>query len=243
MTSAPLVPAPVTVRVPAKVNLELLVGPRRPDGYHALSTVFQAVSLYDDVTVAAAEDWGVTVSGPLAAGVPEDGDNLAMRAARLVEAHFDIDPVHIAIRKGIPVAGGMAGGSADAAATLVALDHLWDLDLDREELEDLASELGSDVPFLIAGGTAMGSGRGELLAPVLARGTYHWVFALAEGGLSTPAMRSQTRPPPRMRPVVARSSMMRAWLATSAVPNARTRVRGESSPPSGAADQVRRSRS
>jgi 4-diphosphocytidyl-2-C-methyl-D-erythritol kinase len=153
-----------------------------------------AVSLYDDVTVAAAEDWGVTVSGPLAAGVPEDGDNLAMRAARLVEAHFDIDPVHIAIRKGIPVAGGMAGGSADAAATLVALDHLWDLDLDREELEDLASELGSDVPFLIAGGTAMGSGRGELLAPVLARGTYHWVFALAEGGLSTPSRLRRVRP-------------------------------------------------
>lgn len=188
MTSAPLVPAPVTVRVPAKVNLELLVGPRGADGYHALSTVFQAVSLYDDVTVAVARDWGVSVSGPLADGVPEDGDNLAMRAARLVETHFDIEPVHIAIRKGIPVAGGMAGGSADAAATLVALDHLWDLDLDREELEELGSELGSDVPFLIAGGTAMGSGRGELLAPVLARGTYHWVFALAEGGLPTPAV-------------------------------------------------------
>lgn len=188
MTSAPLVPAPVTVRVPAKVNLELLVGPRRPDGYHALSTVFQAVSLYDDVTVAVAPQWGVSVTGPLADGVPEDGDNLAMRAARLVETHFDVEPVHIAIRKGIPVAGGMAGGSADAAATLVALDHLWDLDLDREELEELGSELGSDVPFLIAGGTAMGSGRGELLAPVLARGTYHWVFALAEGGLSTPAV-------------------------------------------------------
>ena len=188
MTSAPLVPAPVTVRVPAKVNLELLVGPRRPDGYHALSTVYQAVSLYDDVTVAVAPEWGVSVSGPLADGVPEDGDNLAMRAARLVESHFDVEPVHIAIRKGIPVAGGMAGGSADAAATLVALDHLWDLDLDREELEELGSELGSDVPFLIAGGTAMGSGRGELLAPVLARGTYHWVFALAEGGLPTPAV-------------------------------------------------------
>ena len=188
MTSAPLVPAPVTVRVPAKVNLELLVGPRRPDGYHALSTVYQAVSLYDDVTVAVASEWGVSVSGPLADGVPEDGDNLAMRAARLVESHFDVEPVHIAIRKGIPVAGGMAGGSADAAATLVALDHLWDLDLDREELEELGSELGSDVPFLIAGGTAMGSGRGELLAPVLARGTYHWVFALAEGGLPTPAV-------------------------------------------------------
>jgi len=186
MTAAPVVPGPVTVRVPAKVNLELLVGPPREDGYHALSTVFHAVSLYDDVTVAVAEEWGVTVAGPLARGVPTDGDNIALRAARLVESRFEVDPVHVSIRKGIPVSGGMAGGSADAAATLVALDHLWDLGLDREELEELGAELGSDVPFLVAGGTAVGSGRGELLAPVLARGTYHWVFALAEGGLSTP---------------------------------------------------------
>src|SRR6478752_9012548 len=186
MTAAPLVPGLVTVRVPAKVNLELLVGPRRDDGYHGLSTVFHAVSLYDDVTVAVADDWGVSVSGPLAAGVPEDGDNLALRAARLVGGRFDVEPVHISIRKGIPVSGGMAGGSADAAATLVALDHLWALDLDREEIEELGAEVGSDVPFLVAGGTAMGSGRGEMLAPVLARGTYHWVFALSEGGLSTP---------------------------------------------------------
>lgn len=188
MTAAPIVPGPVTVRVPAKVNLELLVGPRRADGYHGLSTVFHAVSLYDDITVSVADDWGVTVSGPLAAGVPEGGDNLAMRAARMVQARFDVEPVHISIRKGIPVSGGMAGGSADAAATLVALDHLWGLDLDREEVEELGADLGSDVPFLVAGGTAMGSGRGEMLAPVLARGTYHWVFALAEGGLSTPAV-------------------------------------------------------
>ncbi len=188
MTAAPIVPGPVTVRVPAKVNLELLVGPRRADGYHGLSTVFHAVSLYDDITVSIADDWGVSVSGPLAAGVPEDGDNLAMRAARLVQARFDVEPVHISINKGIPVSGGMAGGSADAAATLVALDHLWGLDLDREEVEELGADLGSDVPFLVSGGTAMGSGRGEMLAPVLARGTYHWVFALAEGGLSTPAV-------------------------------------------------------
>ena len=188
MTAASHVPGPVTVRVPAKVNLELLVGPRRADGYHALATVFHAVSLYDDVTVAVADEWGVNVSGPLAQGVPEDGDNLAMRAARLLEGRFQGDPVHISIRKGIPVSGGMAGGSADAAATLVALDHLWELDLDREEIEELAAELGSDVPFLVSGGTAMGSGRGELLAPVLARGSYHWVFALADGGLSTPAV-------------------------------------------------------
>jgi 4-diphosphocytidyl-2-C-methyl-D-erythritol kinase len=111
-----------------------------------------------------------------------------MRAARLVESRFDVEPVHISIRKGIPVSGGMAGGSADAAATLVGLDHLWDLDLDREAIEELGAELGSDVPFLVAGGTAMGSGRGELLAPVLARGTYHWVFALSDDGLSTPAV-------------------------------------------------------
>ncbi len=188
MTSAPLVPGPVTVRVPAKVNLELLVGPRRPDGYHSLSSVFQALSLYDDVTVGEADDWGVTVSGSLADGVPTDDDNIALRAARLVAERYDGDPVHVSIRKGIPVAGGMAGGSADAAATLVALDHLWDLGLDREELEAIGAELGSDVPFLVAGGTAMGTGRGELLAPVLARGTYHWVLALAEGGLSTPAV-------------------------------------------------------
>jgi 4-diphosphocytidyl-2-C-methyl-D-erythritol kinase len=188
MTAASLVPGPVTARVPAKVNLELLVGPRRADGYHSLSTVFHAVSLYDDITVSVADEWGGSVSGPLASGVPEDGDNLAMRAARLVQERFDVDPVHISIRKGIPVSGGMAGGSADAAATLVALDHLWGLDLDREEVEELGADLGSDVPFLVAGGTAMGSGRGEMLAPVLARGSYHWVFALAEGGLSTPAV-------------------------------------------------------
>lgn len=188
MTSAPLVPGPVTVRVPAKVNLELVVGPRRDDGYHALATVYQAVSLYDDVTIAAADTWGVSVSGPLAADVPTDGDNIALRAARFLGHRYDREPVHVSIRKGIPVAGGMAGGSADAAATLVGLDHLWDLGLDREELEEVGAELGSDVPFLVAGGTAMGSGRGELLAPVLARGTYHWVLALADGGLSTPAV-------------------------------------------------------
>ena len=186
MTSAPLVPAPVTVRVPAKVNLELLVGPRRDDGYHHLATVFHAVSLYDDVTVSVADAYGVTVSGPLSAGVPLDGENIVIKAARLVEERFDVEPVHVDIRKGIPVAGGMAGGSADAAGTLVALDHLFDLGLDREELEELGAELGSDVPFLVAGGTSVGSGRGELLAPVLARGTYHWVFALGEDGLSTP---------------------------------------------------------
>lgn len=189
MTSAHTERTPVTVRVPAKVNLELLVGPLRHDGFHTLSTVYQAVSLHDDVTVVDDDEWGCTVTGPLAAGVPTDDDNLALRAARLLDAATGAGgPVHVTIRKGIPVAGGMAGGSADAAATLVACDRLWGLGLPKEELERYAAQIGSDIPFLIAGGTAVGSGRGESLAPVLARGTFHWVFALAEGGLSTPTV-------------------------------------------------------
>lgn len=189
MTSAALPPSSVTVRVPAKVNLELLVGAAREDGYHPLSTIFHAVNLFDEVTVSSAPQWGIAVSGPQSFGVPVDGTNLAARAAqRLAEVGGIDEPVHITIRKDIPVAGGMAGGSADAAATLVACDQLWGTGLTRSELEEIAAGLGSDVPFLLGGGTAMGSGRGEVLAPVLARGSYHWVFALSEGGLSTPAV-------------------------------------------------------
>jgi 4-diphosphocytidyl-2-C-methyl-D-erythritol kinase len=186
MTSAVVDADAVTVRVPGKVNLELRVGPPRADGYHSLATVYQAVSLYDEVTVEYADEWGVSILGPTAAGVPADGTNLAVRAARLLSRQSAVDePVHITIRKEIPVAGGMAGGSADAAGALVACDSLWGLGMSREELEKAASELGSDAPFLVAGGTAMGSGRGELLAPVLARGTFHWVLALSPDGLST----------------------------------------------------------
>jgi 4-diphosphocytidyl-2-C-methyl-D-erythritol kinase len=189
MTSAATTPSSVTVRVPAKVNLELLVGAPRPDGYHPLSTVFHAVGLFDELTVTPAPEWGVRVTGQQSLGVPGDGTNLATRAARALAGHAGVDePVHISIHKEIPVAGGMAGGSADAAAALVACDALWGLATTRHELELLAAELGSDVPFLLSGGTAMGSGRGEVLAPVLARGTYHWVFAVSEDGLSTPAV-------------------------------------------------------
>ena len=184
--SAP--PRSVTVRVPAKVNCELRVGPLGADGFHELSTVFMAVGLYDEVTVTRAERWSVTTTGPNAAHVPSGSDNLAMRAARLLARHMRVTraPVAIRIDKNIPVAGGMAGGSADAAGALVACEHLWGLRMDRDELMELAAELGSDVPFCLAGGIAIGSGRGERLAPVLARGTYHWVFALSSQGLSTP---------------------------------------------------------
>ena len=189
MSSAARTAISVTARVPAKVNLELMVGPRRTDGFHHLATVFQAVGLYDDVSVESADDWGVTVTGPYADQVPTDDSNLAIRAARLLAAETGIDvPVHITIDKDIPVAGGMAGGSADAAGALVACDALWGLGSSKAGLEELGAELGSDVPFALFGGTAMGSGRGDRLAPVLGRGHYHWVFALAEVGLSTPSV-------------------------------------------------------
>ena len=177
----------VTARVPAKVNLELMVGPPRPDGFHHLATVFQAVGLHDDVSVEAAEDWGITVNGPYADLVPADDSNLAMRAARLLATEVGIDvPVHITIDKHIPVAEGMAGGSADAAAALLACDALWGVWSSKAALERLAAELGSYVPFALLGGTAIGSGRGDQLAPVLGRGRYTWVFALSDVGLSTP---------------------------------------------------------
>jgi 4-diphosphocytidyl-2-C-methyl-D-erythritol kinase len=189
MTVAPTLPGTVTVRVPAKVNLELRVGPRRADGFHDLATVFHAVSMHDEVSVARWDSWQVVPAGTYADLIPTGEDNLAVRAAKLLAEHCGIDEtLSIRIDKDIPVAGGMAGGSADAAAALLACDHLWGLGLDRDELAELAASLGSDVPFPLTGGNAMGSGRGEQLAPVLARGSFHWVFAISDTGLSTPAV-------------------------------------------------------
>lgn len=180
------------MRVPAKVNLQLSVGPREANGYHNLVSVFQAVSIFDDVTLTKSHPGsGVTISvtGEQTHGVPEDHSNLAVKAAHLIAEKFDFEvDVHIEVKKSIPVAGGMAGGSADAAATLVAMDALYKLDATREELLELGSQLGSDVPFMIAGGTAVGTGRGDQLTAALSRGTYHWVFALSTVGLSTPAV-------------------------------------------------------
>lgn len=182
-------PGRVAVRAPAKVNLALSVGPLRSDGYHELVTVFHAVSLVDEVVAALAppDEVEVEVVGEGADRVPLDGSNLAVRAARLLAEHTGVRAgVALHITKGIPVAGGMAGGSADAAATLVACDALWGTALGREELTGIAERLGADVPFGLVGGTAVGTGRGDRLTPALARGTYDWVFAVAEAGLSTP---------------------------------------------------------
>lgn len=185
----------VTVRVPGKVNLALAVGPLGLDGFHPVATVFHAVSVFDEVDASASSTNGISLQiapvtrsrVPGVESVPTDQRNLAWRAAELLAERAGIDAdVDLAIRKGIPVSGGMAGGSADAAATLVACDALWGLGLSRDELEVLALELGSDVPFLLHGGTALAHGRGEQLTPVLARGHFAWVFAVADGALSTP---------------------------------------------------------
>jgi 4-diphosphocytidyl-2-C-methyl-D-erythritol kinase len=180
----------VTVRVPAKVNLCLSVGPLRPDGYHDLATVFHGVALFDEITASPADTLSLTCEGEGAPDVPLDATNLAWRAAVLLaeRAGRPSAGVRLHIAKGIPVAGGMAGGSADAAGALVACDELWQTGFSREELHALAAELGSDVPFALYGGTAMGTGRGEQITPILARGEFHWVFAFAHDGLSTPAV-------------------------------------------------------
>ncbi|TXS36305.1 4-(cytidine 5'-diphospho)-2-C-methyl-D-erythritol kinase [Streptomyces sp. OR43] len=179
----------VTVRVPAKVNVQLAVGAARPDGFHDLANVFLAVGLYDEVTVTPADALRVTCSGPDAGQVPLDASNLAARAATALAGRYGIAPgVHLHIAKDIPVAGGMAGGSADAAGALLACDALWSTGASREELLEICAELGSDVPFSLVGGAALGVGRGEQLTPVEVGGTFHWVFAVADGGLSTPAV-------------------------------------------------------
>lgn len=176
------------MRAPGKINVYLGVGPRRDDGYHALATVFQAVSLYEDVYASPSDGFSLEVSGRVdVSGVPVDDRNLALRAARLLARTTGVtDGVHLDIRKGVPVAGGMGGGSADAAAALVACDALWGTDLGPRGLHDLAARLGADVPFALHGGTAVGTGRGDELTPALARGRFDWVLVLSEQGLSTP---------------------------------------------------------
>ncbi|MDT5245869.1 MAG: 4-diphosphocytidyl-2-C-methyl-D-erythritol kinase [Mycobacterium sp.] len=182
----------VTVRVPGKVNLYLAVGDRRDDGYHELTTVFHAVSLLDEVTVRTADVLSVELAGEGVESLPVDERNLAWRAAELMAEHVGRAPdVAISIEKSIPVAGGMAGGSADAAAVLVAINTLWELGVPRRDLHALAAQLGSDVPFALHGGTALGTGRGEELATVLARSTFHWALAFADDGMSTAAVYSE----------------------------------------------------
>ena len=178
---------------PAKINLSLRVRALRPDGYHEITTVFHAVSLTDEITVSAAASGAgrrVMTTGERAASVPVGDDNIAARAAVALARHAGLPApdVVIDIAKSIPVAAGMAGGSADAAAALVALRRLWSLDITDADLAGIAAHIGSDVPFSLMGGTARGIGRGEMLTPVLTDGDLHWVVAMSDAELSTPAV-------------------------------------------------------
>ncbi len=178
-----------TVRVPGKINLQLSVGPLAKDGYHELATVFQSVSLYDEVTLKLIDSDEIIVNAEGKTGIPEGKDNLAYQAVDLMRKKFEVkDGIEIKIKKEIPIAGGMAGGSANAGAAIVGFDSLFSLGLSRNEMELIGSQLGADVPFTISGGTAIGTGRGDRITPVLSRGNYFWVLALSSSGLSTPAV-------------------------------------------------------
>jgi 4-diphosphocytidyl-2-C-methyl-D-erythritol kinase len=179
----------LTARAPAKLNLQLSVGPLRADGYHDLATVFHAIDLFDELTVQPAPRLSVRVEGEGARHVPAGNANLAARAAAALRRAAGVtQAAKILIRKRIPVAAGLAGGSADAAAALVACNRLWGAGFGSAELAGIAAGVGSDVPFCLAGGTAVGLGRGERLSPALVSGRYHWVLCVADAGLSTAAV-------------------------------------------------------
>ena len=179
----------VEVQVPAKVNLQLSVGPKESDGFHEVVTVFQAISIFDNLKISRSEQFDITLEGDFINGVPIDQNNLVSKAVEIMAERFEIDKnLSIEINKSIPVAGGMAGGSADAAGTLLGIDQLFGLGLSKEELSEVARKLGSDVPFMLHGGTAVGRGRGDEITPALSRGNYHWVIAVSSNGLATPAV-------------------------------------------------------
>jgi len=180
----------VHARAPGKINVFLKVGSLLDDGYHDVAIAYQAVSLCEDVRAYRADDFSVSVSGTVnLSRVPTDGSNIAIKAARLLAQRTNYrGGVRLEIEKHVPVTGGMGGGSADAAATLLACDALWGTNLSREEMFVLAAELGADVPFALTGGTAIGTGRGDQLSPALAKGQFQWVLALADFGLSTPGV-------------------------------------------------------
>ena len=180
--------ATISVRAPGKVNLALHVGSPDITGFHPLLTAFQAVDLWDAVTVSPAEAMSIEIAATFdVSSIPLDSSNLVWRAHDLLRGHIgDISPAAIAIDKTIPVSGGMAGGSADAAAAVIALAELFALSPDTAQLRDLARALGSDVAFTLVGGSAVGRGRGDVLEPFRINSPLSLVIVSSDATLSTP---------------------------------------------------------
>ena len=182
----------VTASAPGKTNLFFAVGPLLPDGFHDVASIYLALDLREEVTVSPAAEWSVSVSGNVSveqlAAVPTGPENLVVKAAKRVAelAGSDAQPVAFAIDKHVPVAGGMGGGSADAAAALVAVDSLWCTGVSSRLVETV--DLGADVPFAVTGGIAIGLGRGEQLTQITDVPQINLVLVTSDEGLSTPAV-------------------------------------------------------
>jgi 4-diphosphocytidyl-2-C-methyl-D-erythritol kinase len=204
-------PGWIAVRVPAKINLFLAVRGTRPDGYHEVTTILQTVSLHDRIDARLVGDQAacqhptarrrmrLAFTHDTGDDLPDDATNLVVRAALTLAGEAGVNlrlneraelletgepTTHLHLDKAIPLAAGMAGGSADAAGTLVALDRLWGCELDRTDLQRVASELGADVPFCLVGGRALATGTGTATARVLSPGSYDWVLVAPDGGLA-----------------------------------------------------------
>ena len=178
----------LTLHAPAKVNLTLIVGARRDDGYHDVSTVMQTVGLYDTLTLTeGGSGLTMTCTDP---DLPTDGSNLVLRAAALFcqELHLPVPDLHLHLEKCIPSQAGLGGGSSDAAAVLRAMRTLYAPEVSDAELERMAAKLGSDVPFFIRGGTALATGRGERLTPLPRLADGWFVVVKPPEGFSTPVM-------------------------------------------------------
>jgi 4-diphosphocytidyl-2-C-methyl-D-erythritol kinase len=183
----------VTASAPGKINIFFKVGALNSDGYHDVLSIYQALDIRETVTVSDSSRWKVSVSGALSeeqiAAVPTGEDNLVVRAAKSIgqlAALTRIPELGFEITKNVPVAGGMGGGSADAAAAMMAVDELWETHVDGEALIKAAAELGADIPFALLGGTAIGIGRGDKLDPIDDVQKLHWVLVPMDAGLSTP---------------------------------------------------------
>ena len=182
----------IGAKAPAKINLFFEVGPKRADGYHSVISIYQSLELFEEVYVEPAPSWSVSVSGNLSQQqldlVPLDQTNLVVKAALALASHVGIEnpqPMHFNILKQVPSAGGVAGGSADAAAALVALNEAWCLGLSRSELAQVAAKIGADIPFALLGGTALGVDSGIELASLPAADNRHVLLVFSSPGLST----------------------------------------------------------